>query len=186
MILPIWYRLRNIAESNPYTWYFVWGLIHRSSFFLPHDKSYWAIRHFQLAPGDLILDVGANDGISALSFFAINQHLNVFSIEPNRLHEKALEKLKKRYPSFDYRLVGAGKERGDLTLYSPWYHSILLHTFASSRETQVRRAVIESFGENVENNIEIISTNCEIIPLDELALAPKVIKIDVEGFEYAV
>lgn len=60
-----WYRLRGLVESNPYSWYFAWKLIHNLPFLLPHDKIYLAIRHFNLTPGDLILDVGANDGISA-------------------------------------------------------------------------------------------------------------------------
>lgn len=181
-----WHRLRSLVESNPYSWHFAWKLFHILPLFLPHDEIYLAIRHFNLAPGDLILDVGANDGISALSFYRINPQVSIFSIEPNSLHEKELRRLETRWPSFHYRIIGAGKERSDLSLFTPKYHFITLHTFASSNEIQVKEAVIEAFGRYVGDQIEMITTRTEIIPLDELELAPKVVKIDVEGFEYPV
>jgi FkbM family methyltransferase len=183
---PLWYHLRNLVESNPYSWFFTWKLIHNLPFLLPHDKSYLAIRHFGLVPGDLILDVGANDGISALSFYHINPKVNMFSIDPNSLHETQFKKLKKNHLSFNYRIMGAGSERGSLTLYTPKYRSIYLHTFSSGSELQTRTTLSNSFGQRVSAECEMIVTQTEIIPLDELALAPKVIKIDVEGFEYSV
>ena len=182
MNLSFWYRLRSLAESNPYTWYFAWRLIHSLTFLLPHDKSYLAIRHFDLVPGDLILDVGANDGISALSFYDINPQASIFSIDPNSLHEMQFKKLKKSHPSFNYRIMGAGSERGSLTLHTPKYHFIYLHTFSSGNESQIRTALSKSFGQKVSAECEMIVTQAEVIPLDQLVLAPKVIKIDVEGF----
>ena len=186
MKIPFWYRLRGMVESSPYTWYFAWRLVHSLHFLLPHDKSYLAIRHFGLTPGDLILDVGANDGISALSFYHLQPGINVFSIEPNSLHAAQFEKLKKKHPSFQYQIMGVGSEKGSLTLHTPKYHSIVLHTFSSGNEDQIRSALSKSFGQKVSGECEIIVTQAEIIPLDELALAPKAIKIDVEGFEYSV
>lgn len=182
----LWYRLRGLVESNPYSWYFAWNLIHNLPFLLPHDKIYLAIRHFHLTPGDLILDVGANDGISALSFFHIDSQVRVFSIEPNAIHGKGLERIKKRHASYNYRIVGAGSAKSSLTLFTPRYHFIYLHTFTSSNESQVKEAVIEVFGQQVGNHLEMIAIQSEIIALDDLALAPKVIKIDVEGFEHPV
>lgn len=186
MKIPFWYRLRGLVESSPYTWYFAWRLVHSLTFLLPHDKSYLAIRHFGLAPGDLILDVGANDGISALSFYHIKPQISIFSIDPNSLHETQFKKLKKSHPSFNYRIMGAGSERGSLTLYTPKYRSIYLHTFSSGSESQIRTALSKSFGQKVSAESELVVTQAEIVPLDELALAPKAIKIDVEGFEYSV
>jgi FkbM family methyltransferase len=186
MKIPFWYRLRSMVESSPYTWYFAWKLVHNLPFLLPHDKSYLAIRHFRLAPNDLILDVGANDGVSALSFYRINPRVAIFSIDPNSLHEVHFKKIKKSQPSFNYRIMGAGGESSSLTLYTPKYRSIHLHTFSSGNEAQIKTALSHSFGEKVSAACEMITTNAEIIPLDDLALAPKVIKIDVEGFEYSV
>jgi hypothetical protein len=53
-------------------------------FLLPHDKSYRALRHFiTLRPNGLFLDVGANDGISALSFRRFDKTYRILSLEPN-------------------------------------------------------------------------------------------------------
>lgn len=183
---PLWYRLRNLVESNPYIWYVAWKLSHYLPLILPHDKIYLAMHYFNLTPGDLILDVGANDGISALSIYHVDPNLRIFSIEANAIHERALAKIKAKQPSFDYLIAGAGREIGSLTLYTPRYHSILLHTFASSNERRAKEGIVETFGLHVGELIEMISSQIAIIPIDDLKLTPKVIKIDVEGFEYSV
>lgn len=183
---PLWYWLRSLVESHPYIWYLAWKLSHYLPLILPHDKIYLATDHFGLAPGDLVLDVGANDGISTLSFHHVNSHLKMFSIEANAMHRGSLEKLKSRLPAFDYRIAGAGSERGNLTLYTPKYRFVNLHTFASTDENLVRKGVTEVFGKRVGKRVKILPSLVEIIPLDELRLAPRVIKIDVEGFEYFV
>lgn len=178
--------MRKVLEYNPVFWYIGWKAIHILTIFLPHDKTYLAIRHFGLKPGDLLLDVGANDGISALSFLHVFPALRIFSIEPNKMHNEALNRIKSQNTAFDYRIVAAGSSRGNITIFTPIYGSITLHTFASNSEEQVRDAVTTAYGQKIGSKIRIVQTTSEIIPLDELALDPKVIKIDVEGFEYPV
>src|SRR5207253_7074678 len=59
----------RVAELHPFVWKLAWEAVHRLPFLLPHDKSYNAFRHFIASrPSGLFLDVGANDGISILSF----------------------------------------------------------------------------------------------------------------------
>src|SRR5260370_4334356 len=73
------------------------------SFLLPHDKSYFALRHFiALKPNGLFIDVGANDGISALSFRQFDRTYRILSLEPNYLLESSLKKIKARDPHFAY------------------------------------------------------------------------------------
>jgi hypothetical protein len=69
----------HVAELHPYTWTLAWLCVRHFSFLLPHDKSYYALRHFiALKPNGLFLDVGANDGISALSFRYLDYNYRIF------------------------------------------------------------------------------------------------------------
>ena len=86
-----------LVKQNVLLYYFVRHRLLHFSFFLPHDKDYWAIRLLQKR-NLKILDVGANDGISAKSFFHICKTHQVLSIEPNNVNQDALKKLKNSTP----------------------------------------------------------------------------------------
>ncbi|CAN0570752.1 unnamed protein product [Ectocarpus sp. 12 AP-2014] len=180
------YRLASLIEVHPFVWKSAWSAVHHLKFLLPHDKSYFAIRHFGGDQQSLLLDIGGNDGISALSFRKLNKNIQILSLEPNTVHRDALSALKRRDPLFDFKLVGAGESSGILNLYSPRYRGVNLHTFASSDPDQVREAVAKSFGESVSKALEVEEVSAPIVTVDELDVAPRIIKVDVEGFDYQV
>ena len=177
----------GLVQRHPYLWKFAWETIHRLPILLPHDKSYHALRHFiVLKPEGLFLDVGANDGISALSFRRFSKSYRILSLEPNPLLEPKLKRLKESDPRFDYKIVGAGSVRERMKLFVPIYKNVVLHTFTSSNRDQILAAIVENFGRAVADTVEIKAFDCDIIPIDALNLDPTIIKIDVEGFDYAV
>jgi hypothetical protein len=99
----------RFAEFHPYVWKMAWEAVHRLPFLLPHDKSYNAFRHFIAnRPSGLFLDVGANDGISILSFRKFDSNYRILALEPNPLLEPALKKIKSNDAGLDYKMVGAG------------------------------------------------------------------------------
>ena len=66
------YRLGNIADSNVFISYFIYWLLTKITFLLPHDRSYYVFRHFFISdPNGMFLDIGANNGISALNLFKL-------------------------------------------------------------------------------------------------------------------
>jgi FkbM family methyltransferase len=177
----------GLVQRHPYLWRFAWETIHRLPILLPHDKSYRALRHFiALEPEGLFLDVGANDGISALSFRRFSKSYRILSLEPNPLLEPKLKRLKKSDPHFDYKIVGAGSVRERMKFFVPTYKNVVLHTFTSSNRDHILAAIVESFGRAVADAVEIKAFYCDIIPIDALNIDPTIIKIDVEGFDYAV
>jgi FkbM family methyltransferase len=177
----------QLAESHPYIWKLAWEAVHRVPFLLPHDKSYNALRHFiAAAPNGLFLDVGANDGISALSFRKFDKDYRILSIEPNLKLEPALAKLKSQDPRFDYKMVGAGAAPARVRFYVPSYRHVVLHTFTSGSRAQVKEAIEASFGAAVAAGTAIDSIDNEVIRLDDLNLDPTIVKIDAEGFDYEV
>ena len=122
--------LRNIINSHPYYWYFAWRIIPKLTFLHPHDKSY---NGFLLLAKDsgLFLDVGANNGISALGIHSILPLYQIYSVEANPQHEQSLKSLKGKLANFDYKIVAAGNVSGSLKLHVAQYKSIPLHTAAS-------------------------------------------------------
>ena len=189
-ITPLWKRAVQVlskgAQAHPFIWKFSWEFIHHIPFLLPHDRSYKALRHFMTTPPGLFLDVGANDGISILSLRAIDKECRIFSLEPNQLLEPALAKRKAADSAVDYRMVGAGDHAVTAQFFTPVYKNIVLHTFTSTDEAQVRQALRVSFGSRVADKTEIRSFTAEIITVDSLHLNPTIIKIDAEGHDYQV
>ena len=177
----------GLVQRHPYLWKFAWETIHRLPILLPHDKSYRALRHFiALKPEGLFLDVGANDGISALSFRRFSKTYRILSLEPNPLLEPKLKRLKESDPRFDYKLVGAGSVGERMKFFVPIYKNVVLHTFTSSNRDHILAAIVESFGKAVAHAVELKAFDCDIIPIDALNIDPTIIKIDVEGFDYTV
>jgi FkbM family methyltransferase len=177
----------RLVQIHPYIWKLAWEAVHRLPILLPHDPSYNAIRHFiAVKPHGLFLDIGANDGISALSFRKYSKDYRILSFEPNPLLEPYLHKIKARDPNFDYRIVAVGPRRGQATFFVPVYNSIVLHTFTSENRDHALGAVARSFGAAIAGKVRIETFDSEVVPLDELKLDPSIVKIDAEGFEHAI
>jgi FkbM family methyltransferase len=175
------------AELHPIIWKAAWEAMHWLPFLLPHDKSYNALRHFiAIKPGGLFLDVGANDGISVLSFRRFDKKARILALEPNPLLEPALKRIQSADPLLDYRMVGASFTSTSVQFFVPIYKKMALHTFTSSNYEQAKAAVQRSFGGSVAAATEIKSFTCEVVKIDDLNVDPSIIKIDAEGCDYDV
>lgn len=172
--IPDWMRFRPSIVN----------VCHRISryipFFLPHHKDYYGFRHLAPSKHGLFLDVGANDGISALGFRQINKNYHIVSIEPNQTHERALQAVKRRMQRFDYKIVGAGRKIGQKILYIPKAGRTPIDTLASLHIDFVTvTSKFYSHAQKVTYTQHVVN----IIPLDTLKLHPNIIKIDTEGYE---
>jgi FkbM family methyltransferase len=177
----------QVAELHPYIWRLAWTAARRLPFLLPHDKSYNAFRHFvALKPGGLFVDVGANDGMSALSFRRFDRRYRILSLEPNRLLKPWLQEVKDSDAHFEYMMVGAGSAPARVRFYVPVYRGVVLHTFASANLESTRSTLTGNFGEAIAAACRIDAVDAEIVRLDDLNLEPTIIKIDAEGFDHDV
>jgi FkbM family methyltransferase len=144
------------------------------------------MRHLVEGTEGLILDVGANSGISALGFRALGLPYKILSIEASRYHEPALERVKKRIAGFDYMILGAGQSESHITLYTPIYRGIPIHTMASANPDFPKQNVARDFSKRIQRAVRYEEQVVRVVPLDSLNVAPKIIKIDVEGHDYQV
>jgi FkbM family methyltransferase len=178
--------LGGIVNRHPYLWYAAWWLTPRIPMLLPHEKNYYGFKHLAKKNGGLFLDVGANNGLSALGFRRLLPHYRIFSIEANQLHENSLRKLKNRLDGFDYVIAAAGAEPAAFNLHTATYKGMVLHTGASMNLEYLKESVEKAFPKWVFRHLKYAVQAVEVVRLDDLQLAPDLVKTDVEGFEYEV
>ena len=192
---PVLFRMRLLDRlkwsvehyfmHNFFLYFYAKKLFHVFPFLLPHEKDYFGLK-LLLPEGDgLFLDIGANDGVSALSFRKINSSYAIYSIEPNPLHKDSLERLKRRLQRFDFCLCAVGDEAGSVTLSMPTYKGIPNHSGAFCAPQQ--KTIFEAeLSPHVVERLKYITRSVLVIRVDDLRLSPTVVKIDAEGYDLKI
>jgi FkbM family methyltransferase len=156
---------------------------------ITHGDDFAAFGRFPDRPG-LFLDVGASSGTSAMSFRVFNRQSPILSIEPNAILERELRFVKRIVPHFDYRIAAAGDSDGTITLYVPVYRGVPLTAYSTADRDDLldERGGLRSWlGDRVLSpRFHIAEVRAPVVRLDDLALDPAFVKIDVEGAELAV
>lgn len=181
------WEIKRILECHPIGFAFGKALLPFFPFLLPHESNYLALPSLMSSPQGLILDIGANDGISARYFCRINKNWDVLSIEANPLHEKSLQKIKNKHPNFDYKIAATSDTAGQtLKLYTPFYRNIALHTASSCHlEIAEKNMLAWKSLRGYQRQIQYHETTTPTITVDSLGLNPQIVKIDTEGSELA-
>lgn len=78
------------------------------------NKNYYGLKKFNF---EIVLDIGANNGVSSIKFLSIFKNSKVYAFEPNSSHQNHLDKIKEKYNNrFFYRICGIGSKNGSLEL----------------------------------------------------------------------
>ncbi|SRR5579883_360476 len=185
LIQHIKWHVKTILESHPIGYYIGNKVINMTDAFLPHEEDFHGFKKLFTDNNGLFLDIGANDGKSARSFHKLFQDWKIFSVEANSLHVPTLTKLKNKLSGFDFIIGAIGDKNQELTLYTPIYKNIVIHSAASIDLNQVKRQMKKQFRkQTILDNIRFEQTTAKAIHLDDLNLAPQIIKIDIEGMEH--
>ena len=175
----------SLLEKHPYGYALGLAVLESNSSFLPHETDFYGMPLVANVPTGLFLDVGANRGHSALGFHKIMPGWRIFSIEANELHRRRLENLKRKYSFFDYRIAAADCVSGQsVTIWTPRYGSLYCHSAAAVDRAEAVRAIEMSFpGQSADFEYDL--GEATTLALDDLNLAPQIIKMDVQGNELA-
>lgn len=158
---------------------------YRNRFGIPFDKDFNAIDLFPDADEALFLDVGANRGQSTDAILMKRKNCRIQLFEPNPL---LFDKLERQYCGRKELVInrfGLGDRTIDHLLYVPFYKRWMfdgLGSFdADNAKEWLQRDRLFFFKHEY---LSLAEVKCQIKRLDDLALDPFFIKLDVQGYEY--
>lgn len=152
----------------------------------PHEDDFVIFRHMT-GPDEVFVDLGANIGNSVVSFRLMNPTAPIVSFEPCFWLEPALRYLQEHDPAMSYHLVGLGERAARVPFYIPaldrrpdfYLASMVWTRFEEPRLTHVKELMHAKPGQH----FAVCEVEVEVARLDDFALAPTIIKVDVEDWE---
>lgn len=128
-----------------------------------------------VAPGDVVVDIGANTGLFAARFAErVGRAGRVIAYEPNPAHGPVLTRLSARLPQLEVRMVGLSDQSGEMTMRIPLVGDVECHWMATLQPEDIGIAASEQ-------QVPITTLDCDLAAGD-VSLA--FIKCDVEGHEH--
>lgn len=152
----------------------------------PDEPDLWFFGKLPAAENDLILDVGANGGQSAIALSFIRPNARILSFEPMQTLWPELERVKRTLGSrFEIRKYGLGESTGSFSLFVPVSGRLPITTRASlSRDNAEEQC--QQLQDEIGLPARVEQMEVNIRRGDEDGLSPIGIKIDVEGVEFSV
>ena len=183
------YKLVRIIERNPGINLLVYNNIKHFKFLLPHEKDYLGMRKIcQNSSEKVIIDIGANLGISTMGFRQMGFKNKIYIFEPNpEIFKKHLLPIKKMYKNIILKNFALGHKNFVKDLYIPYYKNWAIHYFGSFDKKYIINSIKMTFP-NLVSKIKFKKKKINIFKFDDLKLKlkPHFIKIDVEGYDHYV
>ena len=183
------YRLVRIIESNPILNLLIYNNIRYFKFLLPHEKDYLGMKKLcQNKANKVILDIGANLGISSMGFRQMGFKNKIYIFEPNPfIFKNYLIKIKKNDKNIHLKNFALGDKNKKEFFFIPYFKKKAIHYFASFDKEYIDNSIKMTFP-NVVSKIKFKKKKIKIQKFDSLNfnIKPHFIKIDVEGYDYFV
>ncbi len=149
----------------------------------PHDADFRALSLFPDIDGALYLDVGANRGQSTEAMLMLMRRSCIWAFEPNPLLSEKLARQFGREERVVVRNFGLGDQEGTFNLFVPYYKKWMYDGLASLKREAAADWLRDRIYWYQEKHLTIREVECRIRRLDDLALSPFFIKLDVQGYE---
>ncbi len=149
----------------------------------PHDADFRALALFGDVDGALYLDVGANRGQSIDAILMFTRRSCIWSFEPNPLLAAQLARRYQNEGRVAIQAYGLGDREGAFKLYVPYYKQWMYDGLASLKRAAAAEWLQDRMYGYRDRHLTIQEVDCQIRRLDDLALAPFFIKLDVQGYE---
>ena len=134
---------------------------------------------------NMILDVGANDGMSYSILRKFSKNTKIISFEPNIYNYKYLKKLKKKDHLFNCKNIALSNINKKQFFFTPYYKNYAITQIAGVNKTGVKNRLKKSlFIKNILAKIYLKKETLKTKKLDNFNYKPRFIKIDIEGHEF--
>ncbi|HSH20847.1 MAG TPA: FkbM family methyltransferase [Draconibacterium sp.] len=140
-------------------------------------------RFLELIPdGGIILDLGANIGVTSYHLSKKKPESTIFSFEPLTLNMDTLKRIKNRYKLKNVHefQIAVGEKPGNLEMVMPVINNVPMHGLS-----HVIHKDNTEFNSGMKYNVPVVSLD-EFKPILESQKPITALKIDVENFEYFV
>ncbi len=156
----------------------------------PHQPEFAVLERFRDQSG-LFVDVGANLGQSIATLRQYSTAMRAVCFEPLPWLEPALAELKHLQLIDAYRIVALGdRSVGTVRLVVPWVDDVPLLTRATRHHAKFAdpayQEALRRLASRPEGAVRLEQVDVRCMRLDDLALKPTILKVDVEGEELAV
>lgn len=152
----------------------------------PFENDFNALPLLRAPANALFLDVGANRGQSTDAILMMQPDARIQAFEPNPQLSNRLQRLFQRRPNVIQHNVGLGEQPSEAVLYVPFYKQWMFDGLASFYEKEARDWLNGRMYFYKPSYVRVEQSVCRVLRLDDLALKPFFIKIDVQGFELQV
>ncbi len=133
----------------------------------------------------IILDVGANDGMSYNIIRKFAKTSKIVSFEPEEYNYKRLKKKELKDKFFKCKKVGLSNIKKKQPFFIPFYKDYPISQMAGIDKIGVKNRLKNSLYErNIMKKIVFKNSKIKTDKLDNLKYNPLFIKIDIEGHEY--
>ncbi len=183
----------NIVRSNLYVFIFFRYITNKFFYKYIYESDFKILKYlknsnfFLKNNNKIILDIGANDGISIKAIRNFVSDIAICSIEPSKKNFEKLKKLKKKINNlkiYNYAVSNKSSKK-KICLFQPFYKNFALSPFDSLTIENVFKSMKSSlFIKNIKKKIHIKKSLVKITKVDNLNLRPCFMKIDIQGHEY--
>ena len=150
----------------------------------PHEEDFKALKIFQPKQGEVFVDIGSNRGEAISSMRATaSSDIKIIGFEPNPLIFDKLKNQFKDDSQIEVYNCGLGNANASLSLFVPFYRKWMFDGLSSFKYNEAEDWLKTRLRGFDEKKLKIKEVACEIKQLDEFALTPYFIKIDVQGYE---
>lgn len=151
------------------------------------EPDFGALRLFDWGAAPLFLDIGANRGLATDAMRLLVPDARIIAFEPNPLLYRQLTRIYSAVTTVSCMDIALGNASTEAVLWVPVYRNWVFDGLGSLD----RRKAAEWLDSDQlyffdARHLQLHEQSCRIRRLDELALSPAFIKIDVQGHELAV
>jgi FkbM family methyltransferase len=159
---------------------------HRANQRKPHEQDF-VIFHRMPGAGEVFVDIGANIGLSIISFRLVNASAQIVSFEPLTCLEPALAALADLDSHLTYHMTGLGERDAVVPVWIPCVdrrpNFYLASLDQSLFQDDHRQRLFMMLKAKPHRRVAVCAVTATIAPLDTFNLSPTIMKIDVEGSE---